>query len=230
MKAWEEYQEESASFFRSLGMDAVADKTVQGVRTSHQIDVWVKSQHVGFEISWVVECKCWRTAVSKLHVLALREVVADLGADRGILLSEAGFQSGAAEAANLTNVQVTSLAALRTSTTDSIFAMRLGELLDRVTACKDLYWSIPKDIRIAFGLRPFMYEHTYSGAEVIEACIDILMRARRNRYPFESEAVWLITRFGAPKVFSSSREVAEFVSECVTELESKLSKATSETS
>ena len=89
--AWKEYQEEAASFFRSLGLDASTDVTVEGVRTTHDIDVLVKSHHVGFEITWLVECKHWKTPVSKLHVLALREIVADVGADRGILLSEAGF-------------------------------------------------------------------------------------------------------------------------------------------
>ncbi len=86
--AWKEYQEEAASFFRSLGLDASTDVTVDGVRTTHDIDVLVKSHHVGFEITWVVECKHWKSRVSKLHVLALREIVADAGADRGILLSD----------------------------------------------------------------------------------------------------------------------------------------------
>ncbi|MBT3627065.1 MAG: restriction endonuclease, partial [Rhodospirillaceae bacterium] len=85
--AWKEYQEEAASFFRSLGLDASTDVTVKGVRTTHDIDVLVKSEYVGFEIVWIVECKCWKTPVSKSHVLALREIVTDTGADRGILLS-----------------------------------------------------------------------------------------------------------------------------------------------
>jgi len=67
--------------------------------------------------------------VTKLHVLALREIVADVGADRGILLSEAGFQSGAIEAAKLTNVHVTSLARLRDTATAEVMAMRLRESL-----------------------------------------------------------------------------------------------------
>src|SRR5688572_5826143 len=106
MKAWKEYQEAAALYFRSLGLEAATDVAVRGVRTSHDIDVLVKSHHVGFDITWIVECKNWKTPISKLHVLALREIVSDLGADRGILLSESGFQSGAREAANLTNVQV----------------------------------------------------------------------------------------------------------------------------
>src|SRR5688572_30087925 len=103
---WKDYQEEAASFFRSIGLNASTDASVKGVRTSHNIDVLVKSVHAGFDITWIVECKHWKTRVSKLHVLALREIVQDIGADRGILLSEEGFQSGAVEAATLTNVQV----------------------------------------------------------------------------------------------------------------------------
>ena len=153
-KAWEDYQEEVAVFFRSLGLNASTDVKVQGVRTTHDVDVLVKSHHVGFDINWLVECKCWKTKVSKLHVLALREIVADVGADRGILLSETGFQSGAIETANFTNVQVTSLANVRETASNNIYSMRLRELYDRVEDCKDRYWDIPKAQRIEFGLRP----------------------------------------------------------------------------
>ena len=133
MKDWKRYQEDAALYFRSLGLNASTDVTVNGVRTNH------------------VECKHWKTAVSKLHVLALREIVADVGADRGILLSESGFQSGAIEAANLTNVQVTSIGELRETAGESINAMRLRDLFDRVGICKDRYWEIPKKERIRVG-------------------------------------------------------------------------------
>ena len=77
---------------RSLGLAATTNHVVRGVRTSHAIDVYVKSHYVGFDVVWIVECKRWSTKVSKLHVLALREIVADLGVDRGILLCEVGFR------------------------------------------------------------------------------------------------------------------------------------------
>ncbi len=92
--SWQDYQEEVARFFRDLGLEAVTDFTVPGVRTTHDVDVFVKSHHVGFDVVWIVECKHWARSVTKLHVLALREIVTDVGADRGILLSEAGFDNG----------------------------------------------------------------------------------------------------------------------------------------
>lgn len=94
MAEWDDYQEEAAEFFRSIGLEAETNVTLQGVRTSHDVDVVVRSDLFGFDLLWIIECKYWKQAVSKLHVLALREIVTDLGADRGILLSESGFQSG----------------------------------------------------------------------------------------------------------------------------------------
>ncbi|MDR8351008.1 restriction endonuclease, partial [Acinetobacter baumannii] len=92
----------------------------------------------------LVECKHWKNPVSKLHVLALREIVTEIGADRGILLSESGFQSGAIEAANLTNVHITSLAELSLSASKDIYSMRLRELYNQVEICNERYWNIPK--------------------------------------------------------------------------------------
>jgi restriction system protein len=70
---WQEYQEEVAACFRSLGLDAITNHSVPGVRTTHDIDVFVRAHQVGFDVVWVVECKQWSKPVNKLHVLALRE-------------------------------------------------------------------------------------------------------------------------------------------------------------
>lgn len=184
---WRGYQEQVAAFFRSLGLDATTNHRAQGVRTSHDIDVFVRSHYVGFDIIWIVECKYWSTAVTKLHVLALREIVTDLGVDRGILLCEAGFQSGALEAATLTNVDATSLAALRGTASAEFAAMRLPELFDRAERCRVRYWDLPKGARIKNGLRPGLGGDTYSGNIIGELASDLLGKALRGVYPFVLE-------------------------------------------
>jgi hypothetical protein len=219
---WKDYQEEAATFFRSLGLSASTDITVKGVRTSHDVDVLVKSIHVGFEVTWIVECKHWQTRVSKLHVLALREIVSDVGADRGILLSEAGFQSGAIEAATLTNVQVTSLAEVSISAKNDIYAMRFRDLYNRIEDCNDRYWEIPKEQRIEHELRPDVGERNYSGARAIELVRDLLSRAFRGRYPFNSEVLAALVEPGLPQKFCSAQEVFAAVEPIVNELERRL--------
>lgn len=222
---WNEYQEEAAALFRAMGLDAATNVTVQGVRTTHDIDVLVKSHHAGFQVQWLVECKHWKSPVSKLHVLGLREIVADTGSDRGILLCEAGFQSGAVEAATLTNVQVTSLENVRATAGRDISAMRLRELFERMLVCRERYWNIPKQVRIDKGLRQDVGESGYSGAQVLETCEDLLNRAFRGVYPFSPTTVRGLLTFGKDRQFQTPEEVVEVVQPFLTELEGKLTQA-----
>lgn len=222
MAKWREYQENAASFFRSLGFHADTDVTIAGSRTVHDVDVLVKSKHAGFDVTWVVECKLWKTPITKLHVIALRQIVIDAGADRGILLSESGFQDGAREAATLTNIQLLSLADLRIVATNAVHALRFRELLDRLLECKDRYWSIPKDDRIAHGLRHDVGDYGYSGRAVIDACEDAIRRAMRGNYPFQAGDVQAFLLSGINLEFFSPVQVVEFVAPLVDELEHKL--------
>jgi restriction system protein len=219
---WREYQNEVAAFFTKLRLDAQTNVTVQGVRTSHNIDVFVRSQHVGFTVTWIIECKHWKKRVTKLHVLALREIVADLGADRGILLSEGGFQSGAVEAANLTNVHVDSLATLQTKAEAEVISMRLRELFDRVENCRRRYWDIPKSIRIDRGLRPDTGAYGYSGDHVVALASELLTKAFRGVFPVEVESLAGLALFGELKVFANAAQIAGYVESAVSDIEAKL--------
>ena len=226
---WKDYQEEAATFFRSLGMDAQTDVSVKGVRTTHDVDVLVKSHHAGFDITWIVECKRWNSRVSKLHVLALREIVTDVGADRGILLSESGFQSGAAEAASLTNVHITSLANVRRTASAEIFSMRLRELYDRIERCREQYWEIPKEKRIACGLRQDVGAPGYTGAGVIDLADELLKKAFRGTYPIESDEISRLHVPQLPARFNDVGTLVAAVEPLVTDLEAKLKASISST-
>jgi len=226
---WQEYQEEVAEFFRSVGAETKVDHVIKGVRTTHAIDVFVKLYYVGFDVVWIVECKHWNRKVSKLHVLALREIVSDIGADRGILLCEAGFQSGAMEAATLTNVHVKSLAELRGTASADINAMRLRELFDRTEICRQRYWDIPKTKRIECGLRPDVSEVGYSGDRVIDLSNQLLSKALRGTYPIDIDSLPSVASlqalivFGGPRQFNSATEIISTVEPMIVELEEKLS-------
>lgn len=111
---WREYQEEVAQYFRCHTKTAEVEAAVEGVRAVHDIDVWVTFQEYGVDQRWVVECKRYDTArVSKDKVLTLAQIMEDVGANAGFVLSETGFQSGALKAARKTSIQLTSLEELR---------------------------------------------------------------------------------------------------------------------
>lgn len=109
-KDWRGYQEAVAQAFRQLGYAAETDQKLEGVRGSHDIDVLVTYQLHGIDITWIVECKLWKSRVKKADVITLQGIVADGGADRGFLFSESGFQSGGEKMTEASNVTlVTSL-------------------------------------------------------------------------------------------------------------------------
>ncbi len=125
---WREYQEETAQFFRNLGYGAEVDVRVDGVRSRHDVDVWVTLSRSGLQIQWIIECKLWKRRIGKEKVMALKAIVDDIGADRGVLLSEVGFQKGAASAARRANITLTSLADLRQKARGELLSLLTHEL------------------------------------------------------------------------------------------------------
>jgi Restriction endonuclease len=139
--SWREYQVEVAEFFRGHDLEASTDERLQGVRALHDIDVVVRGQRVGLQQLWLVECKYWSRPVGKVDVAALAEIVRDVGADRGLLLSESGFQAGAIRLAERSHVTLTSLEELRERSTGELllltvvgFRRRLALLAARLAA------------------------------------------------------------------------------------------------
>lgn len=61
----------------------------------YQIDVFATYTALGAEMKIICECKQYKNRVNREKVVVLADKVRTLGAQKGILLSTAGFQSGA---------------------------------------------------------------------------------------------------------------------------------------
>lgn len=224
MPPWDDYQEEVAEFFRNIGLEAETNVTLSGTRTSHDIDVVVRLSHVGFDLLWLVECKHWKTPVPKLHVMGLRQIVIDVGADRGIIVAENGFQSGSKEAAELTNVQLTSLADLRRSAAMAVGMAELRSLYDRVENAKERYWELGKDVRISHGLRPEVGAPGFSARAILDQLDAALSLAFRGRFPVDTDDHWNLLAPGRIQA-SSPQELARIAEEALAEIENRLDTA-----
>jgi hypothetical protein len=233
---WSDYQEEVAEFFRSLGLAAETNVTVRGVRSSHNVDVVVRSKHVGFEILWLTECKAWKGAIPKEKVFALRSIVDDTGADRGFLMAESGYQSGALEAARLTNVVLTSLADLKETLAYEIGMAKLNTLLCRADSCRTRYWAIDKYDRINVGLRPDVGTAGYSGNQVIRAVENTLHQAMLRGFPIAYDrTVVAVASYaggirqsvesGSPHAIETPSALFELLNAELAELERRLDEA-----
>lgn len=105
---WKEYQVATAEVFHRLQCDVQIEYAAKGPHATHDVDVYATFRRSGILCTWIVECKLWSKPVDKGEVMKLRGIVTDLGADRGIIISEAGFQSGAQAAARGTNITLVS--------------------------------------------------------------------------------------------------------------------------
>jgi len=106
---WKEFEKETAKVFEDAGCNVQIGPKISGVRGDHDVDVYVTFKKYGIECVWIIECKYWNSNIPKEKVHALRDIVSDIGADRGVLISKQGFQSGAIKSARNSNITLTSL-------------------------------------------------------------------------------------------------------------------------
>lgn len=189
MVRWQAYQEEAAALFRSLGLEATTDERLDGVRGAHDVDVVVRSRRAGLEQFWVVECKWRRRRVEKLHVTALAEIVRDVGADRGVLLSEVGFQAGAVRMAYKSSVTLTSLVELREEAAEELLTLRMGEcrlclahLRERLGAVGRVQRHGPTAMSVSYRAAPGRWD-TVKLHAAVSIAEEGLRRAEMGRWP-----------------------------------------------
>ena len=105
-KDWRDLQRQVSQILQECGLKCEIGKQIQTVRGTANVDVYavdLSSQPVTI---YLCECKHWQSAVAKTVVHAFRTIVADYGANWGFIISSAGFQSGAFEAAANSNVRL----------------------------------------------------------------------------------------------------------------------------
>jgi restriction system protein len=108
-ESWQQLQEWTAQILRECGWKAQTEVRVKTARGTAEIDVFAIETVRGREYKTLIECKNWTARVPQNVVHAFRAVMAaDIGANTGYIISRAGFQAGAYEAAANTNVKLLS--------------------------------------------------------------------------------------------------------------------------
>lgn len=158
-----------------MGFNAIEGAKIEGARGLHDVDVLVNGEINGISFVWIIECKAWNSNVPKEKVLALQSIVNDVGADRGFLLSEKGFQSGAIRLAEKSNIILSSIADLTAITSTDY-------VLEKVN------WRIQKEKQRLRHLRKLYFDDMYYPpmiAELGELGIleSMLADAMKNEYP-----------------------------------------------
>jgi hypothetical protein len=106
--SWRALQSHVAQVFSECGCEASCGVTVNLPRGRVELDVVVRDPFATPHSNYICECKNWARPVSRSTVHGFRTVVTELGANRGLLISRNGFQAGAREAAQFTNIDLLS--------------------------------------------------------------------------------------------------------------------------
>lgn len=105
-QTWQDLQTESARILQECGFAVEVEKVVETARGRVEIDVFGEENVQGRRFITLCECKHWRAAVPQAIIHGFRTVVGDIGANKGYIISMAGFQAGAFSAAELTNLEL----------------------------------------------------------------------------------------------------------------------------
>ncbi|MFH5884006.1 restriction endonuclease [Halalkalibaculum sp. DA3122] len=103
---WRALQDEVAAILRECGFDVDIERTFDTVRSSVEIDVYGEEEIDGRTYTIACECKHWTRNVPQGIVHSFRTVLSDLGVNSGYIISSNGFQSGAFEACENTNLEL----------------------------------------------------------------------------------------------------------------------------
>ena len=189
---WFQFQEDICTYFNSIGASAETNVKVKGIRTNHDIDVLVKTKYLGEDLVWIIEAKKWKSRVNKLQVLGLRTIADDIGADRAFIISEAGFQSGAHEAAENTNVKLKTYEELKIDTRELVESEIIKSYKKRLSLLEIRYWSHNKSIRKQYGLRGEMWDFpvNFSGQTLLWTALGAIISAEKKEYPIDLETYY----------------------------------------
>lgn len=104
--SWRDLQIRVAAILSDIGYICTIERDIDTVRGKVNIDVYAEKTGIGPSQVILAECKYWTANVPKSVVHSFRTVVGDSGANYGYIVSKTGFQSGAIEAVDKSNVSL----------------------------------------------------------------------------------------------------------------------------
>jgi hypothetical protein len=103
---WDELEDRVARILTEARLRAERGRALDTARGSVNVDVYAEDASVNPPVVTVFECKHWKRPIPQTVIHAFRSVVADSGANSGIIVSHSGFQGGAEGAAQFSNLKL----------------------------------------------------------------------------------------------------------------------------
>jgi len=103
---WRDLQNKVAQLLNESDIKAEVGKKIKNIRGVVEIDVFARETIDNRNYDILIECKNWNSKVPQTVIHSFRSVISDIGANIGYIISLKGFQSGAYEANQFTNIDI----------------------------------------------------------------------------------------------------------------------------
>ena len=103
-ETWQDLERLILQAFSEMGYDAQKGR-LDTARGKVEIDVIARSNDSALPSLTLCECKFWNRKVSQDVIHSFRTTCSDAGANQGLVISKCGFQRGAEEKRNFTNIK-----------------------------------------------------------------------------------------------------------------------------
>ena len=103
---WKDLQDFVKQMFDECGFETESPHIVELVRGKKEVDVYAKDLESEYQPVVFIECKFWNSPIPQDTIHSFRTVMADGGANLGFIVSKIGFQKGAYEAVEKTNIRL----------------------------------------------------------------------------------------------------------------------------
>lgn len=150
-RKWKELEELVAAILGECGMTAERGVTLTLPRDKVTVDVLAEEVVNGITDRTICQCKNWQTRVPKSEVHSFRTVMQETGANRGLIISRRGFQSGAVRSAQATNIELMTF----TEFQEKYFKKWIDARLKAVEAAVDRFHSHYELGGLVPGSEPF---------------------------------------------------------------------------
>jgi hypothetical protein len=107
---WQQLEEMVNTAFTEMGYESYRNHTVDTIRGKVEIDVFATDCRTSIPTTVICECKHWNKPVDQQVIYAFRSICSDIGPHYALVISKKGFQSGANETRNSTNVHLLNFA------------------------------------------------------------------------------------------------------------------------
>lgn len=101
---WKQLQHSVCRLLNEVGLSAQEEVILKTPRGAVEVDVFAIDESSVDKIKYIIECKCWATAIPQHVVHSFTTVMQETGANIGFIISKIGLQTGAELYTQNTNI------------------------------------------------------------------------------------------------------------------------------